>query len=513
MRTKIIKRVSFLFVIFYVFTAVTMSSCAEGGNSGEADPSESSANENEKGADEILSEVTETEDSKILSEAPVHDYGGAEYRILGKLASTSNHHWDAIDLYAEEEIGDVIVDAVYRRNKAVEENFNVKISRKESATPSADLRTAVTAGTDEYDISYDGLAANRDLASGGFVLNLKSVPHIDLEKPWYDQNANAQLSIGGKLYTTFNDFTILDKEGTWVYLFNKKLVTDMNLDDPYQLVRAGKWTADKLFDMAREVSHDLDGDGVMGLHDRYGYMGEAFNMYAGIVSADVSIFVKDDADLPVYTGISERTVTAVAKLLQVFGDDSLSLIWENVGKKGFTGTDAFPELLDPAFMEGRILFNHAGMNRVTLFRSMDVDFGIIPSPKLDERQENYYSTISPDNAVSFVIPKSAGNLEMVGAITDALCAESMYTLIPAYYETQLKTKLSRDEESHEMLDLIFENRRFDLGLIYDFGGLRGVFSTAMVNNDTAVASKLESSQTRIETAIQRIAEAYAENAD
>ena len=38
--------------------------------------------------------------------------------------------------------------------------------------------------------------------------------------------------------------------------------------------------------------------------------------------------------------------------------------------------------MDKIFSDGRVLFNFAGMNRVTLFRSMDTDFGILPVPKL-----------------------------------------------------------------------------------------------------------------------------------
>ena len=72
---------------------------------------------------------------------------------------------------------------------------------------------------------------------------------------------------------------------------------------------------------------------------------------------------------------------------------------------------------------------------------------------------------------SIAVLKSASDPERTGIIIEALSAESMYTLTPAYYDITLKTKLSRDEESAAMLDLIFENRVFDIGAMYNWGNV------------------------------------------
>lgn len=41
----------------------------------------------------------------------------------------------------------------------------------------------------------------------------------------------------------------------------------------------------------------------------------------------------------------------------------------------FKAADVFADVIDPAFSEGRVLFNVAGLVRVTVFRSMETDFG------------------------------------------------------------------------------------------------------------------------------------------
>jgi len=486
--------------IILVLCAGIYFSCGGGGDAPDTPVNAPDAVEN---AAESGEENEKQQEQRIFSEAPVSDFGGAEYRIIGRLAITVNRHWDARDLYAEEETGDVIEDAVFKRNKTIEEKFNIKITRTEADPPSAPARKAIQAGSDDYDIIYDAIVQTKDLASAGLGIDLKKAPHIDLDKPWYDQNANKQLSIGNKLFTTFSDFTILDKDCTWVYLFNKQLLADLALEDPYQAVREGRWTIDKLQDMCKGAARDLDGDGVMGNWDQYGYMGESFNMYVGLVAADVVLFPKGADDLPVFSGMDERIFIAFEKLLGVLGNKEISLRAEDV--TGYSG-DIWVGVMDAGFMEGRVLFSNAGMNRVTLFRSMEIDFGILPSPKLDEAQANYYNTVTHHSATSFIIPVTlAGDaLARVGAITDALAAESKYTLIPAYYETQLKTKLTRDDDSAEMMDLIFANRRFDLGLIYGFGDIAGIFGTAMTQNNANIASKLESAEPRAVRDVEKL---------
>jgi len=174
-------------------------------------------------------------------------------------------------------------------------------------------------------------------------------------------------------------------------------------------------------------------------------------------------------------------------------------------------SNVWNDVMDASFMEGRILFTNAGMNRVSLFRSMDTDFGIIPSPKFDETQPQYLDTVSPYQATTLSVPAAAADLEQVGIITDALCAESHYTLIPAYYDVQLKTKLARDDDSGEMLDIIFSTRTFPLDLMYGWGDLATLFANAMKTNNTNITSAVEKNAPKVQKAMQKTIDAYNSN--
>lgn len=111
-----------------------------------------------------------------------------------------------------------------------------------------------------YDVS--------NLACQGYLLDLNSqVPGLDLTKEWWDQKANEDLSMKGKMYFTTGDISTLDNDCTYCILFNKKLIDDYNMDDPYEMVKNKTWTMDNFVSMARKVSVDLDGDTKMTEND------------------------------------------------------------------------------------------------------------------------------------------------------------------------------------------------------------------------------------------------------
>ena len=492
------------FIIMAIIAGILLSAvaCGNSQEAGNANGSNEPANENSQAAQE---EETPSE-LRPQSEAPEKDFEGYEYRILSRGESYSL--WEGVDAYAEEENGDPINDSVYLRNRIIEDKYNIKIVNKPSSDMLSSAKKAISASSDEYDIlmgALNGFAGT--LSMEGMLANLKNIPYLDLPKPWYDQKANEQLTIANKLYVTMSDIGIVDKNATWSYLFNKKLVQDLSLEDPYKLVREGKWTIDKMLEMCKDVSKDINGDGIMGMDDMYGYAGETYNLYIALLSAEGELIKKDENDLPVYVGLDDAGMTVFQKLLAMFGDKSLTLRADDYYSSGkeVWGGDG---VMDTAFKEDRILFFDTSMARVTFYRNMESDFGIIPPPKRDEAQKEYISTVSVVSTNSLAIPVTLSDFERTGIITDALAAESRYRVIPAYYEVQLKTKYARDDESADMLDIIFAGRKFDVGLLYNWAGLTSKFEEAMQKNSPDITSALEKIQDKLIAAIEKTVEAY-----
>lgn len=452
-----------------------------------------------------VTDIVETTEAKIDPGLPDDKfYDGYEFRVLTK--GLTNVHWKSYDIAATEVSGEPLNDAVYYRNLAVTEKYGVTIVDVPGnySDLSGDARKAIAAGDDTYDMLC---FQPTSLIADGYLIDLYEVPYINLEQPYYDQNSVKSLTIGGRLFCVTGDMLTMDNNATWCVQFNKKLVDDYNFEETYgksmyELVNDGEWTLDVLYDTIKIVAGDTNGDGVMKeLVDLWGMQTEDYNFYGMLVGSGETIAVTNNESYPVIQLDKERVVNVLEKVVEIQLDKTRVL---NASMP--TGyTDVWGEVMDKNFQEGLVLYNMAGLNRVTLFRAMEVDFGILPIPKFDENQENYYNPVSLGCANFIAIPMTAYDLERTGIIIEALSCESKYTVLPAYYDITLKTKASRDEESSAMLDLIFATTVFDIGSFFNWGSVQGVI-TGLTDAGT-FTSKLASSEKAVDAAIVKTMEA------
>jgi ABC-type glycerol-3-phosphate transport system substrate-binding protein len=123
-----------------------------------------------------------------------------------------------------------------------------------------------------------------------------------LARPWWDRGSVRDISIGGRLFVVQGDLLILDNDAMEAMIFNKDLLRDHGLESPYDIVRRGEWTFEKLLEMAKGIARDLNGDGQMYIKDDlFGYIlqGDVANSF--YVSGGEKIASKDQNDLPVIT--------------------------------------------------------------------------------------------------------------------------------------------------------------------------------------------------------------------
>ena len=168
------------------------------------------------------------------------------------------------------------------------------------------------------------------------------------------------------------------------------------------------------------------------------------------------------------------------------------------------------------FSEDRGMFMWIRMRIVENLRNMAADFGIIPLPKYDEKQSHYISRMNPNVSTVTAVLKSNPDLERTGIILEALTCESKYTVQPAYYDLNLKVKNTRDTDSESMLDIIYDNRYtlYDIAEIYNFGDFVGTIRRIPTHDgNTNYASHFEKLEIRIQTAIDKTIENYANAAE
>lgn len=241
-----------------------------------------------------------------------------------------------------------------------------------------------------------------------------------------------------------------------VMMFNKKIVSDLSLESPYDLVKSGEWTIDKFASMSRGISADLDGDGELDENDRYGFACNLYGSDCFLFGSDYSISKKNKDDIPEINTISESFIDSFTKAIQILNDETVTLFADKKQYKSQRQT-----LPWNSFKEGRILFYVETSVFISLLRDMEMDFGLIPLPKADDQQEKYATFIHGYYGSAVQIPVTNTNLEMTGKILEDMAYQSHLYVRPAYYESTLRGKYVRDEESLDMLDYIFEHQVFD----------------------------------------------------
>jgi hypothetical protein len=292
-----------------------------------------------------------------------------------------------------------------------------------------------------------------------------------------------------------SDMSIGDNDNTWLIYFDKQHVQDHGLETPYTLVNEGRWTFDAMFDMMKVVAHDVDGDGrlVMNSDDRFGFLTHGEN-YAGMwIAAGQTLITKNSDDMPEISFGSETFVNAWQKIIEIMND--------------MTTNNNNIEFISEGLRDGRTLFGTEILKFVRNYREHEREFGIIPMPKYNEQQESYHTYVAV-SAPLLIIPKSCPDPESVGIIVEALAAEGHRTIMPAYYETAIAGKFVRDEESIEMLNIAFDTRLYDLGVVFDWGSMRSQLNTAGNRNDGNIASILERRRENMQSAIDKTFEAF-----
>lgn len=431
----------------------------------------------------------ETESTRLMPDLPEADYGGYVFRV-GHWEHTGWESRACHDIYAEAENGDTINDAVYTRNLAVFEKYNFSITLENVLFDElvTRVKNAVSAGDDVYDLAYLRLYEQKNLVSGGYFIDFNDIPNVDLTKPWWDQGCVESLTVDGKLYLAASSINISDENATASILFNKKIAADNDLEDMYQLVRDGKWTMDKMREIYSDVSADVNGDGKMDGEDLWGFLGGT-DVAACFYIGSGGTVVSRDKDGALYDSMgSDKNFAIVGKVQEIMTDEK-NFYNHHLGTQALKSTD--DNQYRDLFSGGHGLFFWSRLDEVTTLRGMETDFGILPTPKYDELQENYISFVSQHIMGLMSVPNTAPDLARTGTILEALAAESYYTLTPAYYDVALKSKASRDDESAEMLDIIFANRIYDLGEYFNFGGIFDAITTVCQNESKGIASEYE----------------------
>lgn len=322
----------------------------------------------------------------------------------------------------------------------------------------------LASGDDMYDVIYVPINAQPSIITEGRLYNLENIRTLQLEKDWWDNSINNGYRIADNLYFASGSLMLQSFDSAWAIFFNQKLINEYRLDNPYDLVRNDGWTLDALMSTCRSVANvnsspsfewgTGDGDQLYGISAHP-------NLPDKLIYASGERYVKEDSDGKFYFAAadSERFINVATKLMDFLSyEGNLRASSEELGKDG--AGYMYP------FVNDRAVFLGAEIKtgRFLKQKGYETEYGIVPLPKYDANQKEYYTPIV-ENLLVFTVPTTCKNPEEIGTVIDAMTYLGYTDVLPEYYNQTLFRGLNNDED-REMLDIISNSRGVDIAYFY-----------------------------------------------
>lgn len=458
-------------------------SCAED----EGTASEETTAEQTVPAADVESEPEPEETEEEAPDFPEMNCEGYTFTFLN-----GNTGYAYCDIVPDEETGDVVYDTLFRRNVKIEEQYNLRFHEVSSSDIKQEALQLVLAGDNGFDIALMQCEWALQLVLENAAADYADLPFVDTSRPWWNQNALETMSINGKTYFGLNEFDITHFETVRTIFFNQSMIEQYDLPSLYTLVAEGKWTLDRMKEYGTAVASDLNGNGSWDDSDQY-----AFTAWGNVGAPALMIGVgapltlsKDENDFPYFSMDTEYyydRLTAVTEMLFC--------------QEGFLD----PYYDDFRFNNGAALFYINNIAKAVSMREMEDTFGFLTMPKYSEEQEEYFNY--GGSPFYMVIPPNAPDFMRTGVIMESLGYESYNVVGNAYYDVLLQGKLTRNEDSVAMLDLIFSS------LMYQNPTSQSFVQSNLVDlyiwkNKMDFASYFEGKKKKIQTEIDKVIESY-----
>jgi hypothetical protein len=428
-------------------TAAASLFIAAGCANSQSGPAVSAASE----AQTSSGETTTAEETKISDDLPDSDFDGYGFRII--CAEFYSRQLAEFIVY-KELTGNPVDDELYNAKTKIEDRFNVKISTIELADVTVlktTVQKAVLAGEDAFDIQIGHDTNTVSLANSGCFYNMKNVAQFNFDKPWWPANTCKNLSVCGKMFVASNYMSYCGMHWTRAICINKDYAAEYGLTVPYEDVRAGTWTLDKMFTFIDKTTVDVDGNGKFDDSDKYGFATGGQTWYCMQEALNCGVYTKDASDVPQLSLDVDRLTEMTDKISWLVRDS------QQYHKEG--------DFAVVTFSKGLVLLAYTQIgDAYDTYRQSEFSYGFLPTPKLDENQENYINCCTD---VPWAIPVNTQHIDIIGTVCEALSCYNYNNVLPAYFEVAMKVRMADTADDAEMLQLIADTRT--IGFAYAYG--------------------------------------------
>ena len=399
------------------------------------------------------------------------DFNGATVRVLYPSEVLT-------EFFCEEPGEDIVSQAVYATNLAVEERLHVDyqvdhrngyVTWNDRVAYQNHITQTFASGDDIWDIVGELVGHMATVIFNGCVIDLNSVPYIELDKPWWMQTLRSDATVNGRLYLVAGDASLSLLKNTTSLLYNKALAEDLQLGDIQKLALDGGWTKDVMKQYSLKAYSALDPANPDLSTDTFGFGVYNDNHIEAFKSAfDFPMMTAKGGEYE-FTYDCERAVEAVSWLCDFF----------HANKGNHFGNGDYKQVGE-AFMADRMLFCTATWDlTVDVFNEFNGGYSILPLPKWSEDEE--YSTQPRGVYITYGIMRTSNNVEVSGAFLEAVASKSYRSLTPVYFEQALKVKYSdAEKKTMDLFNLIHDSVKIDFGYTFSlFFGLESSLKNAV----------------------------------
>ncbi len=362
-----------------------------------------------------------------------------------------------------EDSGEALDTATYYKNLAVEEKLGVKLNFIASSDGEggscAEILRIMTADDTSFDVFFATQWQCALCIPQGVFLNIADAPYISFDKNWWDVAYMREMSIGDTIFTLVGDYSVDRLNFLSCVYYNKNLYNSIYSDDisygggdgMYARVKDGTWTWDTIRTVAKDVYVDLNNDGKTDAGDRVAAALACNDDINSLLYNTGFRFTERDADgIPQIIAMQTDRLPTLTTELYDFCYHTPGIYYSNDWDYANKDSDC------DIFRTGSSMFLFDRFNNAYRLRDMEDEYGIIPFPKYDETQGQYYSCMFESLRFA-ALPSNCQKIDAVCAVMEQMAYEGNKTMMPVFYETVLKSKYARDSVSGEMIDIIRDN--------------------------------------------------------
>lgn len=419
--------------------------------------------------------------------------------------------------YLEEFVGVEGVEAsfldstVYYRNLEVEDELDICLTQ--ITRPQTELTVFVRqdslAEEETFHLVGNYAYAHPQLATEGLLYNLNRLPYINLNYPWYSQKFINAAMYDSKLYMVACDWGYTSHEKTWGTVTNLNMLKKNGItDDLVEVALDGGWTMEYLKSLVKNAWRDDDGNGEEDDTDTYGLLvsrgggpveqimfGLGYRLTAQNTNGDLTPIMNSQTNVDLFDYAYE--------------------LYHNTDGVHYSEQYFLNMPISDSFLNQKTIF---AFQPVEIIRkavaASNFDYVLLPMPKYNEEQKEYYSFVG-DGYSQVSVCKKVSDPNMVGAVLETMNRRSYLKLRPVLFETLYENRYSNTAEEAELFTVVIDSGAFDFIAIHAAVLEHPIFKVrdALGSASNTYASTMKSYNTQLGVRLSILLKKYSQLTD